>query len=73
MLGCCECSNVNTPGLHAKQQRHMDKEWIECTVFPCKTKSCETSAAQKYLRKKVTKDAKSNAHVTATNILKNEK
>ena len=69
-IGCRECKNVNTLGLHAKQRSHISKEWIECTVFPCKTKSRETSAAQKYLRKNITKHAKSNAHVTATNILK---
>ena len=40
----------------------MSKEWIECTVFPCKTKSRETSAAQKYLQKKISKHAKSNAY-----------
>ena len=49
-IGCRECRNVNTLGLHAKQRSHISKEWIECTVFfPCKTKSRETSAAQKYL------------------------
>ncbi|CAB3988370.1 Hypothetical predicted protein [Paramuricea clavata] len=51
-IGCRQCRNVNTLGLHAKQRIHISKEWIECTVFPCKTKSRETSAAQKYLRKK---------------------
>lgn len=37
--------------------------------FSMQMKSRETSAAQKNLRKKITKDAKSNAHITATNIL----
>ena len=64
-IGCCKCRSVNTLGLHAKQRSHISKEWIECTIFPCKSKSCETSAVQK-----ISKHAKSNAHVTATNILK---
>ncbi|CAB4020546.1 Hypothetical predicted protein, partial [Paramuricea clavata] len=40
--------------------------------FSMQNESRETSAAQKYLRvtKKITKHAKGNAHVTATNILK---
>ena len=46
----------------------MSKEWIECTVSPCKNKKRETLAAQEYLRKEINKDAKSIAQVTATNI-----
>ena len=35
-IGCRECRNVNTLGLHAKQRSHISKEWIECTVFYAK-------------------------------------
>ena len=39
--------------------------------FLSRAKSRKTPAAQKYLRKKISKHGKSNAHVTSINILKN--
>ena len=52
---------------------HMSKECIECTVFPHKMKSLETTAAQTSLRKKIAMHAKSSAQVTATKILNEKK
>ena len=35
-LGCRVCKNVNTLELHAYQRSRIIKDWVECTVFPCK-------------------------------------
>ena len=73
-LGCQECKNIKSLGLHAEQRSRISREWTDCNIFPSTTNNREKSAAeaQKYLRKKISKHARSKAHLTATKVLKEQ-
>ena len=70
-LGCQECKNIKNLGLHAEQRSRISREWTDCNIFPSTTNNREKSAAeaQKYLQNKISKHARSKAHLTAISSL----
>ena len=73
-LGCQECKNIKNLGLHAEQRSRISREWTDCNIFPSTTNNRKKSAAeaQKYLREKISKHARSKAHLTAIKVLKEQ-
>ena len=70
-IRCSICRRVKSLGLatFTTKSRHLSNEWSSCSVC----RGGEKAAAQKALRKKIQKDARSQAHVAANNILAEKK
>ena len=70
-IGCNICGRVKSLGLatFTTKSRHLSNEWSACSV----RRGGEKAAAQKALRKKIQKHARSQEYVAANNILAGKK